>query len=126
MILTFVFALGKARERGGHFNFGSGSGSTKGAGLSFSAGFTTKEEDVVRVLRYVEQTDEDGLVRQHAQDALESLENLRLVQLAPQQQGQDATPPIVRVAGLDMTRPSLPVLDADEGRRAKPRIEEIE
>ncbi|KAI1753181.1 hypothetical protein F4782DRAFT_546095 [Xylaria castorea] len=125
-VLTFVYALGKARERGSHFDFGSGPGSGKGAGLSFGAGFTTKEEDIVRILGYVEQTDEDGLVRQHAQDALESLENLRLVQLVPRQQGQDATPSAVRIAGLDMTRPSLPVLDADEGRRARPRIEEIE
>ncbi|KAI0862497.1 hypothetical protein F4860DRAFT_512845 [Xylaria cubensis] len=127
LVLTFVNALGKARERGVHFDFGSDPGSRKGAGLSFGAGFTTKEEDIVRILGYVEQTDEDGLVRQHAQDALESLESLRLVQLVPhKQQGQDATPPAVRIAGLDMTRPSLPVLDADQGRRARPRIEEIE
>ncbi|RYC64965.1 hypothetical protein CHU98_g1275 [Xylaria longipes] len=126
LVLTFVYALGKARERGSHFDLGSGLGSRKGAGLSFGAGFTTKEEDVVRILGYVEQTDEDGLVRQHAQDALESLESLRLVQLVPHQQGQNTTPPAVRVAGLDMTRPNLPVLDTDEGRRARPRIEEIE
>ncbi|TRX89379.1 hypothetical protein FHL15_009677 [Xylaria flabelliformis] len=126
LVLTFVNALGKARERGSHFDFGSDLGSRKEAGLSFGGGFTTKEEDVVRILGYVEQTDEDGLVRQHAQDALESLESLRLVQLVPQKQDQDATPPVVRIAGLDMTRPSLPVLDADEGRRARPRIEEVE
>ncbi|KAI0485755.1 hypothetical protein F4859DRAFT_472316 [Xylaria cf. heliscus] len=126
LVLTFVYALGKARERGSHFDSGLGPGSRKGAGLSFGAGFTTKEEDVVRILGYIEQTDEDGLVRQHAQDALESLESLRLVQIVPHQQGQGTTPPVVRVAGLDMTRPSLPVLDADEGRRAKPIIEEIE
>ncbi|KAI3323688.1 hypothetical protein HD806DRAFT_543916 [Xylariaceae sp. AK1471] len=111
MILIFVRALGEARERGSH--------------ISFSAGFTTNEEDVVRVLRYVEQTDEDELVRQHAQDALESLENLRLVQLVPRQRDQDATPPIVRVAGLDIAKPSLPGFDTYVGR-AKPRIEEIE
>ncbi|KAJ8125216.1 hypothetical protein O1611_g8423 [Lasiodiplodia mahajangana] len=116
VVLRFVYALGEARERGGNLS----------SRLGFGAGFATKEEDVVRVLRYVEQTDEDGLVRQHAKDALESLESLRLVQLVPRQQGQDATPSIVRVAGLDMSRPSLPVLDADEGRRGKPRIEEIE
>ncbi|KAI8955817.1 hypothetical protein F4801DRAFT_176474 [Xylaria longipes] len=126
LVLTFVYALGKTRERGSHFDLGSGLGSRKGAGLNFGAGFTTKEEDVVRILGYVEQTDEDGLVRQHAQDALESLESLRLVQLVPHQQGQDTMPPAVRVAGLDMTRPNLPVLDTDEGRRARPRIEEIE
>ncbi|TGJ84251.1 hypothetical protein E0Z10_g4529 [Xylaria hypoxylon] len=127
MILIFVYALGKARERGSHFSFGSDSGSSrKGAGLSFGAGFTTKEEDVVRVLGYVEQTDEDGLVRKHAQDALESLENLRLVQLVPHRQDQAATLAAVRIAGLDMTRPSLLVSADDGGRRAKPRIEEIE
>ncbi|RWA04560.1 hypothetical protein EKO27_g10542, partial [Xylaria grammica] len=119
VLLTFIYALGKARERGGHSGSGSG-------GVSFGAGFTTKEEDIVRVLGYVEQTDEDGLVRKHAQDALESLENLRLVRLVPHRQGQDAAPPAVRIAGLDMSRPSLPVLEADGARRAKPRIEEIE
>ncbi|KAI0911744.1 hypothetical protein F4823DRAFT_635622 [Ustulina deusta] len=126
VILTFVYALGKARERGSHFSFGSGLGSRHRSGLSFGAGLTTKEEDVVRILGYVEQTDDDGLVRQHAQDALESLKNLRLVQLVPHQHDQGVTPPAVQIAGLDMTRPSLPSLDADKGRRARPRIEEVE
>ncbi len=80
----------------------------------------------MRILGYVEQTDDDGLVRQHAQDALESLKNLRLVQLVPHQHDQGVTPPAVQIAGLDMTRPSLPSLDADKGRRARPRIEEVE
>ncbi|KAI0203191.1 hypothetical protein F4808DRAFT_55075 [Astrocystis sublimbata] len=123
VILTFVYALGKAREGGGHLNPSSG---RNGAGLGFGAGLSIKEEDVVRILGYVEQTDEDGLVRQHAQDALKSLESLRMVQLVPQQQSQDAAPTAVRIAGLDMSRPSLPSLDADEVRRARPRIEEIE
>ena len=127
MVLTFINAIGKARERGGRFSSGFGSGDRmKRGGLGFGAGFTTKEEDVARVLGYVEQTDEDGLVRQHAQDALESLEALRLIQLVPNQQGPEAIPPAVRVADLDMSRPNLPVLDAGEGRRAKPMIEEIE
>ncbi|KAI1163133.1 hypothetical protein F5B18DRAFT_351981 [Nemania serpens] len=127
VVLRFVYALGEAQERGRHFSFGSGlDNSGKGAGSSFGAGFATREDDVVRVLRYVEQTDEDGLVRQHARDALESLENLRLVRLVPRRQDHGAAPPVVRLAGLDMTRPSLPALDADEGRRSKPRIEEIE
>lgn len=130
VILTFVCAFAKARERGRQIGFGSGSGhgSVKGAGtgLGFGSGFTTREEDVVRVLEYVEQTDEDELVRQHARDALESLESLRLVQLIPQQQDQDDVPPMVRIAGLNMSRPSLPVLEEDGGRRAKPIIEEIE
>ncbi|KAI0102452.1 hypothetical protein GGR51DRAFT_527431 [Nemania sp. FL0031] len=127
VLLRFVYALGEARERGASLHFGPGmNGSRNGVGLGFGAGFTTKEEDVVRVLKYVERTDEDGLVQQHAHDVLESLENLRLVQLVPRQQGKDTTPSIVRVAGLDMSRPNLPVLDTDEGRRAKPRIEEIE
>ncbi|KAI1132630.1 hypothetical protein F5Y10DRAFT_230977, partial [Nemania abortiva] len=126
VVLRFVYALGEARERGSHLSFGSGPGGDRSrAGPGFGARFTTKEEDVVRVLGYVEQKDEDGLVCQHARDALESLENLRLVQLVPRQRDQDATPSVVKVAGLDMSRPSLPVLDADGERRAKPRIEEI-
>lgn len=127
VILRFVYALGEAQERGRHFSSGSGlNNGRRGAGSSFGAGFATKEDDVMRILGYVEQTDEDGLVRQHARDVLESLENLRLVRLVPRQQDQGDAPPVVRIAGLDMTRPSLPVLDADEGRRSKPRIEEIE
>ncbi|KAI8634338.1 hypothetical protein F5Y19DRAFT_209111 [Xylariaceae sp. FL1651] len=130
MIITFVRALGEARERGSSVGFGSGprlSSGRKGNGLGFGAGLTTTEDDVVRVLTYVEQTDEDELVRQHARDALESLQNLRLLQLVPRQRDRDAAAPtIVRLAGLDITRPNLPALEEDEGRRAKPRIEEIE
>ncbi|KAI0407992.1 hypothetical protein F4802DRAFT_605385 [Xylaria palmicola] len=126
VLLTFICALGAARERGIPLSFGFGLSSMKGAGTRSDAEFTTKEADVVRVLGYIEQTDEDELVRQHARDALESLGNLRVVQLVPHQRGPDTAPPIVRVAGLEMHRPRLPVLDADEGRRAKPRIEEIE
>ncbi|KAI0972892.1 hypothetical protein F4678DRAFT_471306 [Xylaria arbuscula] len=127
LILIFASALGKARDHQSHFSLGPGLvSSRKEGGLGFGAGFTTREDDVARVLGYVEQTDEDGLVRQHAQDALENLENLRLVQFVPKQQDQGVVPPSVRIAGLDMARPSLPVLGTDEGRRAKPRIEEIE
>ncbi|KAI1434927.1 hypothetical protein GGR50DRAFT_354923 [Xylaria sp. CBS 124048] len=127
MILTLVRALGDARDRGSHVGLGSGLGSNRNrGGRVLASEFMAREDDIVRVLQYVEQTDEDGLVRQHAQDALENLENLRLVQLVPRQQGRDATPPVVRVAGFDMTRPSLPMIDSDGGRRAKPRIEEIE
>ncbi|KAI2642148.1 hypothetical protein GGS21DRAFT_501343 [Xylaria nigripes] len=127
VILEFVRALGDARERGSHIFFGFGSGNNRmAAGAGSATEFTIKEDDITRVLQYVEQTDEDGLVRQHAQDALESLENLRLVQLVPRHQERNATPPMVRVAGLDMTRPSLPTLHSQDERRARPRIEEIE
>ncbi|KAI1813091.1 hypothetical protein GGS20DRAFT_499939 [Poronia punctata] len=113
MMLTFVRVLGEARKR-------------MGSGFGFGEHFTTREEDVERVLRYVAQTDEDGLVQQHARDALENLENLRLVQLVPRQGDRDDAPSIVRVAGLNTERPSLPSLDGDGERRAKPLIEEVE
>ncbi|KAI1175150.1 hypothetical protein F4777DRAFT_551504 [Nemania sp. FL0916] len=127
VLLRFVYALGEARTQGKHLDLGSGLRSNRnGVGSSFGTGFTVKEEDMVRVLGYVEQTDEDGLVRQHAQDALESLENLKMVQLIPpRQQGQDTMSPALKVAALDMSRPDLPVLSANDGTHARPRIEEI-
>ncbi|KAI1825441.1 hypothetical protein F4861DRAFT_547728 [Xylaria intraflava] len=127
VILALTRALGEARDSGNNIALSSGLRSNrKGVDQGFTTEFTTREEDILRVLQYVEQTDEDGLVRQHAQDALDSLENLRLVQLIPRQQGREATPPVVRVAGLDMARPSLPLIGSDNGRRAKPKIEEVE
>jgi len=131
MILTFVRVLGEARERGGQIDFASAAGGGRGSGAGFGFGFgdaTTREEDVERVLRYTEQTDEDGLVKQHARDALENLNNLRLVQLVPSNRAvrHDPAPTVVRIAGLNTDRPNLPSLDPNEGRRGRPIIEEIE
>ncbi|KAI0388984.1 hypothetical protein F5Y17DRAFT_470024 [Xylariaceae sp. FL0594] len=131
-VLVFVRVLGEARDRRG-----GGGGSSLGFGAGVGGVGMTREEDVERVLRYVEQTDEDGLVRQHARDALDNLENLRLVRLVPNSSGVNAyeTPPLVRVAGLDMTRPALPTLDSsassfssanERARRGRMIIEEVE
>jgi len=64
LVLSFVKAMDKVRR-----------GSLAGGGFGFG---TKAQEDVERTLRYVAQTDEDGLVRQHAEDVVESLESWKM------------------------------------------------
>ncbi|KAI1330765.1 hypothetical protein F5Y16DRAFT_396256 [Xylariaceae sp. FL0255] len=126
LILTFARVLGELRERSSSTSSGRYHSGQSFTGGAFGSDFVTREEDVIRRLTYVEQMDEDGLVRQHARDALENLEGLRLVQLMPHQgdQRNAPVPEIARIAGLHATRPNLPTLN-DE-RKDRPRIEEIE
>ncbi|KAM7209576.1 hypothetical protein V8F20_000314 [Naviculisporaceae sp. PSN 640] len=60
LVLSFVRALDKAREEGRQLGIGFG---------------INAREDVKRTLGYIAQTDDDGLVRQHAEDVIESLGN---------------------------------------------------
>lgn len=60
LVLSFVRALDKAREEGRKLGIGFG---------------INAQEDVKRTLGYVARTDNDGLVRQHAEDVIESLGN---------------------------------------------------
>ncbi|KAI0143049.1 hypothetical protein GGR57DRAFT_371055 [Xylariaceae sp. FL1272] len=115
LILTFVRVVGEARR-------GSNSGlNSRGV---FGAEFTTSEDNVVRILTYIEQTDDDELVRQHARDAIENLQNLRLVRLVPNQAAP--APDIMRLVGLDMNAPRVSFGGAPSGGVNRPRIEEIE
>ncbi|KAI0007007.1 hypothetical protein F4779DRAFT_620082 [Xylariaceae sp. FL0662B] len=109
LVLAFVRALAAARE-GRHRRLG------------FGLPDPTRDH-VAAVLGYVAQTDADGLVRQHARDALESLENWRLTELLPEV-GDEGGPAVARLRGLDVGEgPRLPRLETGA---ARPRIEEVE
>lgn len=65
-ILGFARALDGARREGRRLGFGLTDKSRK---------------DIVRTLRYIAATDNDGMVQQHARDVIESLENLEMSDL---------------------------------------------
>ncbi|KAI1389230.1 uncharacterized protein F4822DRAFT_405400 [Hypoxylon trugodes] len=113
LILHFVKALSDARESGKRLGFGL---------------TDTSREDITRSLEYIAQTDNDGLVQQHARDVVESLQNWHLSTLVSSisevrdDQGPTA---LTKLAGLDIglsSRPDLPSLEP----KVKPKIEEIE
>ncbi|KAI2632561.1 hypothetical protein GGS26DRAFT_556510 [Hypomontagnella submonticulosa] len=113
LILHFVKALADARENGRRLGFGLTDAS---------------REDIARGLQYVAQTDNDGLVQQHARDVVESLDNWRLGTLMPaaaEVRDNQGSAALTRLAGLNIgadSRPNLPSLEPN----AKPRIEEVE
>jgi hypothetical protein len=113
-VLSFVRALEEARKQGRRLGFGFGK---------------EAQEDVMRTLRYVAETDNDGLVVQHARDVVESLENWQVVKLLPAEvegagQLQGLGGGLTRLAGLEID-PERAVSSQKE-ERARPRIEEIE
>lgn len=113
LILDFVKALDKAKQEGRRLGFGL-------TGQS--------REDILRVLEYVAGTDNDGLVRQHAKDVMESLRNWEMGSMIPEGRGLEEGPTLGRLAGLAIN----PVVDISPGeghglgRVGRPRIEEIE
>ncbi|KAK8094110.1 hypothetical protein PG997_000795 [Apiospora hydei] len=107
LILTFVKALADARENRRRLGFGLTDAS---------------REHIVQILEYIAQTDNDGLVQQHAQDVVESLRNWQVTAMLPDSQ-QDAGPAFTRIAGLEV---NLPKLEDPGAQRPKPLIEEIE
>ncbi|KAK3293335.1 uncharacterized protein B0H64DRAFT_404052 [Chaetomium fimeti] len=116
-VLSFVRALDEAREKGRDLGFGFGN---------------LAQEDVMRTLRYVAETDNDGLVVQHAKDVVESLENWRLVRFLSTGSGQDQAlgGGLTKLAGLDINpgngNPGSDDPGEGSSRPKKPRIEEIE
>lgn len=107
LILTFVKALADAREQRRRLGFGLADAS---------------REHIVQILEYVAQTDNDGLVQQHAQDVVESLRNWQFAAMLPETQ-EDLGPAFTRIAGLEV---NLPKLEDQGAQRPKPLIEEIE
>jgi hypothetical protein len=102
LIMGFVRALDSARAEGRRLGFG----------------FVGQSLDSVQmVLKYVEDTDNDGLVRQHARDVVESLQTWQMNALL--QSHNDQTD-IQELAGLSIR----PGNGSSSGM--KPRIEEIE
>lgn len=110
VILSFVRALAAAREEA--------SSSSLGFGLTAESG-----ADIRRSLEYIAATDNDGLVREHARDVIESLETWRVTSMLPRatdaDSGGDGAGGLARLAGLQV--------NPDVGsRQQRPRIEEIE
>ncbi|ERS96579.1 hypothetical protein HMPREF1624_06786 [Sporothrix schenckii ATCC 58251] len=125
LILSFVRALHDAREAGRRLGFGL---------------VQQSQDDMLRILQYVADTDEDGLVKQHAIDVIESLENWKLTSLlAPASEGSDTLSGVSSVGGLaglaglsiDPTNigtstSSTSALPSRQPQPPRPRIEEIE
>ncbi|KAI1506735.1 hypothetical protein F5X99DRAFT_404092 [Biscogniauxia marginata] len=122
VVLALVRALAAARDAGRDLGFG----------LAAPA-----RERVAAVLGYLARTDEDGLVRQHARDCVESLESWALIELMPREKrggGREAE--LTRLVGLggnggggSVVR--LPRLEGEAttvgaGAEMRPKIEEIE
>lgn len=108
VILAFVRALDKAKEQGRRVGFGLTEES---------------QEDIKTVLRYIADTDNDGLVKQHASDVVESLDNWRVGSLISQAQEQTPATTLTRLAGLSVDPERAALADRTSSR---PRIEEIE
>ncbi|KAF4955169.1 hypothetical protein FGADI_4751 [Fusarium gaditjirri] len=106
-VLSFVRALDAAKESGRKLGFGLTDES---------------REDIVRTLQYVAQTDNDGLVQQHAKDVVESLENWQMASILPPQEST-SSPGLMQLAGLHVN-PSGILVDA--AGKPRPRIEEVE
>ena len=108
MILSFIRALSQARETNRSLGFG----------------LTEKSrDDIRRTLEYVADTDNDGLVRQHARDVVESLENWQATSMLPQPGVSNASAGLSRLAGLQVNPDTLPMNSKGQSR---PRIEEVE
>ncbi|KAK4117963.1 hypothetical protein N657DRAFT_694730 [Parathielavia appendiculata] len=113
-VLSFVRALEEARENGRDLGFGFGK---------------TAQEDVMRTLRYVAETDNDGLVVQHARDAVESLENWQLIRLLPaaSERSQAALRGgLMKLAGLEIDPERSLAGRESSTPKPKPKIEEVE
>ncbi|KAL3960288.1 hypothetical protein ACCO45_005405 [Purpureocillium lilacinum] len=107
VILNFVKALNDAKESNKSLGFGLTGDSRK---------------DIHTTLEYVAQTDNDGLVQQHARDVAESLENWGIGSLLPSQ-GETTAPGLTQLAGLRINADGNLV---DASGRPRPRIEEVE
>ena len=125
LILSFVRALHEAREAGRRLGFGLTQQS---------------QEDILRILRYVADMDEDGLVKQHAVDVVESLENWQMTSLLPPASeggdmlsGGPSLGGLTGLAGLSInpadigtSSSSTSALSSGQTLPIRPRIEEIE
>lgn len=82
----------------------------------------------MRTLKYVAETDNDGLVVQHARDVVESLENWQVVKLLPAESSGDGRQELggglSRLAGLEVDLERAALGQGED--RPRPRIEEIE
>ncbi|KAK3386984.1 hypothetical protein B0H63DRAFT_468819 [Podospora didyma] len=115
LVLSFVRALDAAKQAGKRLGFG----------LAAQA-----QDDIVRTLGYIAETDNDGLVQQHARDVIESLQNWQVAGLVPSPgerlgQQQQSSSGLTKLAGLNIdAERSVSLLPG--GSTPRPRIEEIE
>ena len=105
LVLGFVRALDQARQSGRKLGFGIAS-----------------QDDIVRVLQYVADTDNDGLVQQHARDVIESLESWDMARLVPEASVPTLDAGLTRLAGLAIN----PGHGLRPSSMTHPKIEEIE
>lgn len=103
LILDFIRALDTAKQQGRR--------------LGFSLTGPSRDE-IMRILEYVAQVDNDGLARQHAKDVVESLQNWEIASFVPDSRVLGGTT-LTKLAGLSVN-PEISVPSS------RPRIEEIE
>lgn len=104
LIMSFVRALDTARNEGKRLGFGF-------AGQSL--------DDVQRILQYIKDTDNDGLVRQHAKDVIEGLQAWQINSLIPP---TNESTELQELAGLSVN----PRATGKPNEMTKPRIEELD
>jgi hypothetical protein len=103
LIMSLVRALDNAQEEGTKLGFGL-------AGQSL--------DDVLRILRYVSETDNDGLVREHANDVMEGLGTWQMKGFVAPRETSGVE--VGELAGLSIGSTT------GASRAQRPRIEEIE
>ncbi|KAK3371442.1 hypothetical protein B0T24DRAFT_319848 [Lasiosphaeria ovina] len=109
LVMSFVRALDSAKQAGRRLGFGFG---------------LAAQDDVARTLRYVADTDNDGLVQQHARDVVESLDNWQMAGLVPAETPGNHGAGRMKLAGLTVDPDKIAsFLSASASFR--PRIEEI-
>ncbi|POS72306.1 hypothetical protein DHEL01_v209299 [Diaporthe helianthi] len=108
VILAFVRALNNAKEQGRRLGFGLTEES---------------QRDIKTVLCYIAATDNDGLVRQHASDVVESLDSWKLGSLVSQVLEQTPATTLTRLSGLSVDPEHAALANRTSSR---PRIEEVE
>ncbi len=108
LIMSLVKALDKAREEGRNLGFGF-------AGENLV--------DVIEVLRYVRDTDKDGMVKGHAETVIEGLETWRSKSLLGISAERDGLTPRLELEGERLAGLSVNP-NAQSGSR--PRIEELD
>ncbi|PHH50727.1 hypothetical protein CFIMG_005837RA [Ceratocystis fimbriata CBS 114723] len=94
-----------------------------------SLGFGLTEQsrdDIMRALKYVEGSDNDGLVREHARDAIESLESWQMISLLPETKDEERNDfgGLAGIAGNPIEMALQTNKNTTLGGR--PRIEEVE
>ncbi|KAH8175548.1 hypothetical protein LIA77_03966 [Sarocladium implicatum] len=112
-LMSFVRALSAARESGRRLGFGLTEESRK---------------DMVVSLQYIAATDNDGLVREQAEDVSESLDNWALSSMMPTNAASSANlepPGLSRLAGLSVNPGGSSAVGSGRDQ-PRPRIEEIE